>query len=59
VVALGQQEPWFTDLGRVFYLDDAPSGPGTALGRALAADPAQRRRLAEAQFDAIRRLLAG
>ena len=108
VVALGQREPWFTDLGRVFYLDDAPSGPGTALGRALAAvdawlegvlaagrasravrddlptslqrqltfavlramddwslrhledlDPAQRRRLAEAQFDAIRRLLAG
>lgn len=108
VVALGQREPWFTDLGRVFYLDDAPSGPGTALGRALAAvdawleralaagrasravrddlptslqrqltfavlramddwslrhledlDPAQRHRLAEAQFDAIRRLLAG
>lgn len=108
VVALGQREPWFTDLGRVFYLDDAPGGPGTALGRALAAvdawleralaagrasravrddlptslqrqltfavlramddwslrhledlDPAQRRRLAEAQFDAIRRLLAG
>jgi hypothetical protein len=29
VVALGQREPWFTDLGRVFYLDDAPSGPGT------------------------------
>ena len=107
LVAVSEREPWFTDLGRLFYLDDAPSGPGTALGRALAAvdawleralaagrasgavrddlptslqrqltfavlramddwslrhlaelDPAQRRRLAGAQVDAIRRLLA-
>jgi AcrR family transcriptional regulator len=107
LVVLSQREPWFADFGRLFYLDDAPSGPGTALGRALAGvdawleralaagrasravrddlptslqrqltfavlramddwslrhledlDPARRRQLAEAQFDAIRRLLA-
>jgi AcrR family transcriptional regulator len=107
LVAVGQQEPWLTDLGRLFHLADAPTGPGTALGRALAAvdawleralaagrasqavrddlptslqrqltfavlramddwslrhledlDPARRRRLAGAQLDAIRRLLA-
>jgi AcrR family transcriptional regulator len=107
LVVVSQQEPWFTDLGRLFHLADAPGGPGTALGRALAAvdawleralaagrathavrddlpfslqrqltfailramddwslrhleelDPARRRRLAAAQLDAIRRLLA-
>ena len=107
LVALSQREPWFTDLGRLFYLEDAPRGEGTALGRALAAvdawleraliagraghavrddlptslqrqltfavlramddwslrhlqdlDPSQRRRLAGAEFDTIRRLLA-
>ena len=92
LVALSQREPWFTDLGRLFYLADAPGGEGTALtaGRAGHAvrddlptslqrqltfavlramddwslrhledlDPSQRRRLAGAEFDTIRRLLA-
>jgi len=35
-MVLGQREVWFTDLGRLFYLADAPSGEGSALGRALA-----------------------
>ena len=107
LMVLGQREVWFTDLGRLFYLADAPSGEGSALGRALAGvdewleqtlaagrasravrddlptslqrqltfavlramddwslrhmedlDTQQRRRLAEAQLDTIRRLLA-
>jgi len=35
-MVLGQREVWFTDLGRLLYLADAPSGEGSALGHALA-----------------------